>query len=205
MTVHQLAIRIDKTGKTALNKFIKHICKGGTQVIITKERGEITKKLHYHAYLKLETNNIYKTEYNRITKLIPELFKGILPHQFCTQKVKTLESYLIYITKGENIQYTEGVAEEFMKQVLKDTRRINREKKMKMKDQLFYEASVNWYPASLNPSDLDDLYIHILQYHIDRNYLPPTRSLLTQYSAFIVTKLKPKQKKEMLLEIYKLV
>lgn len=204
MTVHRLAIRIDKTGKTALKKFIELICEGGTKVIITKERATITKKLHYHAYLELETNNIYKTEYNRITKLIPELFKGILPHQFCTQQVKSFENYVKYITKDENVVYTKGVSEEFMKNVLKDTQRINREKKMKMKDQLLLAAQ-GWYPANITPQDLDDLFIQILEYHIDRNYLPPTRSLLTQYAAFIVTKLKSKHKKELLLSIYKLI
>lgn len=204
MTVHRLAIRIDKTGKTALKKFTEFICEGGTKVIITKEKAEITKKLHYHAYLELETNNIYKTEYNRITLLIPQLFKNIQPHQFCTQEVRTLEGYLKYITKGENVVYTKGVSEEFMKNVLKETQRINREKKMKMKDQLLL-ASQGWYPANVTPQDLDDLFIHILEYHIDRNYLPPTRSLLTQYAAFIVTKLKSPHKKDLLLTIYKLV
>lgn len=204
MTVHRLAIRIDKTGKTALKKFTEFICEGGTKVIITKEKAVITKKLHYHAYLELETNNIYKTEYNRITLLIPQLFKNIQPHQFCTQEVRTLEGYLKYITKGENVVYTKGVSEEFMKNVLKETQRINREKKMKMKDQLLL-ASQGWYPANVTPQDLDDLFIHILEYHIDRNYLPPTRSLLTQYAAFIVTKLKSPHKKDLLLTIYKLI
>ena len=116
--------------------------------------------------------------------------------------IETLDKYLKYVTKDQNIVHCKGISEQKVIELLKDAERIRQEKKNKMKVNLL-EAARKWpINSDLKPEiELRKLYYHIIMYHSERDYLPPTKSLLTQYAAYIVSKITP-QDSMTLLQVY---
>jgi len=182
--IHKIAIRIDVLTENTLKTFCEIILDGATSHIITQEVAKITKKKHYHAYATFENNIKYKTLYNRILKKIKTNYPKIFPHQFCTQKVESIDKYLLYITKDENVVSTLGFEEEILKNLLKKTAQINAEKKTKMKTQL-----VEHIFSQEEIPDYRDIMKLIINYHVSRDYLPPTPTLLFQYTVYVMVKL----------------
>lgn len=183
--IHQFAIRIDKLSENTLKK-ISQLCidEKFQQYIISQEISKISKKFHYHMYVVAETNLTFKSTSNRIRHRIKDTF-GCKPFQYCVQKCKDVKKYLLYMCKDLVIEETYGYEDEEIQAILKDTKRINREKTQQMKHQLVEHI--------FNTEDLGHDYRLIMKsivnYHVTRDYLPPSPTLLLQYTLYVMVKL----------------
>lgn len=97
---------------------------------------------------------------------------------------KTRFQNLRYCLKNKNI-IAHNLSVEELEEVNKDNERIEAEKKKSMKEQLYD----NWISQTSNLfMSKGDAFQYIDEYHVTRDYLPPTNSLLTQYSKYILIK-----------------
>jgi len=184
--IHQFAIRIDKLSKNTLKK-ISQLCidEKFQQYIISQEISKISKKAHFHMYVVCETNLTYKSASNQIRQRIKDTF-SCKPFQYCIQKCKDVKKYLLYMCKDLVIENTYGYCDEEIKAILEDTKRINKEKTKQMKHQL--ELSIFNNLETLE-HDYRLIMKHIVKYHVSRDYLPPSPTLLLQYTQYCMTKL----------------
>lgn len=194
-----IALRVDELGnKDTLAIFSDLIQTRSDCYLISRETAAKTKKIHYHAQVKLESHlKIETVKKNFRIDMRTKL--GLVKHQFYCSEVKDIKDHTTYIMKELEVSINNWDDQEFIEDCLKETVRINIEKKLKMKHQLLIYAEANIFTeekvidilvnnnaAAVN---INDLYIEIINYHIDRDYLPPSRTLLTQYAAFIICKL----------------
>lgn len=184
--IHQIALRIDQMSENTLKIIFQFMVdEKFQQYIISQEVSKISKKVHYHMYMCTETNLTYKSYTNRLRQSIKDKFE-CKPFQYCLQKCKDVQKYLLYMCKDLAIEKTYGFEDAEIQQILKDTKRINREKTQQMKHQLVEHI--------FNTDDVHDDYRMIMKsivtYHVDRDYLPPSPTLLLQYTLYVMVKLK---------------
>ncbi len=184
--IHQLALRIDQLDKNTLkNIFQFMIDEKFQQYIISKEISKISKKVHYHMYICNETNLTHKSYTNRLRQTLKDTFE-CKPYQYCLQKCKDVKKYLLYMCKDLAIEKTDGYEDEEIKAILKTTKRINQEKSTKMKHQLVEDIFNN---LDTLEHDYRLIMKHIVKYHVSRDYLPPSPTLLLQYTLYCMVKL----------------
>lgn len=156
----------------------------GYEVVI--EAGAENHHIHCHLeYLKYDETT-YSKRRQRLIKSLKEAQH--VPDkngaQYHEKLDKTRFQNLRYCLKGKNIISHNLTAEE-LEEVAKDNERIEAEKSKSMKEQL-YE---NWIGQSTRIFlSKGEAFQFIDEYHVERDYLPPTNSLLTQYSKFILIK-----------------
>jgi len=183
--IHNLALRLDRIDENTLKIFSQLLVDEKFQkYIISQEISKLTKKTHYHAYVCCESDVTYKTLTNRLRTNLKAKVECI-PHQYCIQKCKDVNKYLVYMLKDLNIVDSYGFEDSELKTILQSTKQINLEKGKKMKLQLVEHI--------FNTGDMTDyreIMKEIIVYHVDRDYLPPTPTLLLQYAIYVMTKLK---------------
>lgn len=183
--IHHLAIRIDKIEENTLKKFSQLIVDEKIpKYIISFEIAKISKKLHYHAYVCIETHKSYKNYTNQLRKHIVSKLK-CMKHQYYLKKCKDIDGHMTYMLKDLKVEGSSGFEEAELQAYLKETKRINDEKKKKMKQQLVDEIF-----KKKDLTDYREIMKTIIRYHVDREYLPPSPTLLLQYTIFVMVKLK---------------
>lgn len=183
--IHHLAIRLDRIDENSLKILSQLLVDEKFQkYIISKEIANITKKVHYHVYACCETNKTYKNYTNQFRRLLVNK-TNCINYQYCIQKCKDVDKYLVYMLKDGCIIKSDGFEEEELKEVLKTTQQINKEKTKKMKQQLVDEV----FSATGNYDDYRQIMKRIIVYHVERDYLPPTPTLLLQYTIYVMVRL----------------
>ncbi len=136
-------------------------------------------------YICNETNLTHKSYTNRLRQKLKDTFE-CKPYQYCLQKCKDVQKYLLYMCKDLAIEKTDGYEDEEIKAILKTTKRINQEKSTKMKHQLVEDIFNN---LDTLEHDYRMIMKHIVKYHVSRDYLPPSPTLLLQYTLYCMVKL----------------
>ncbi len=194
---HLIAIRVDEIDSSTRPKFLELIQSLSDSAIVSLETAAKTKKIHYHAQISVESHIKIESEKKKIRRKIKKSC-GVAGSQFYVEQTKDLKKHITYLVKDLEIILNTWKNNELIEECMKETERINNEKNLKMKHQLliyaeetFYteefvtEILVNSNAAAVN---INDLFIEIIHYHVVRDYLPPSRTLLTQYAAYIITK-----------------
>lgn len=150
---------------------------------------------HIHAHLEIE--NYKKSTMSDFMKK-----HGFSGKYYCKLLQKTKHDNLVYVLKNGDIIYSLGINQEDIDNALNDTERINDEKKKPMKEQLLDEWNKRYQQETYLkgkyvrlPSTKYELLIFIDNYHVERDYLPPTLTLKTQYAIYLLTKIN-KQKSQ---------
>jgi len=183
--IHSIAIRLDELSENTLKIFSQLLVdEKFDRYIITKEIGKITKKVHYHAFAGIETNVTYKSFTNGFRSRLKALFTEAHASQYCIQVCKDETKYLRYMVKDLDVRKSHGFEEQELKELIKETTRINREKTTPMKTQLV-EHVFNQEELM----DYRDIMKLINKYHVDRDYLPPSPTQLYQYTCYCLLKL----------------
>ncbi len=207
--IHEVAVRFDKI-KGSNEKIFCDLLENSeldlVEYLISQETAVKSKKIHYHAQININSYNKPKS----VRKTVRELIKlmGCKGSQMYVKGTKDILKHLTYLTKDLDIKVDKWKNREILDKALACTSRINEEKGIKMKHQLLEYAKL------LGGSDdnsgfltVETLALEIIKYHVERDYLPPSRTLLTQYCGYIITKLystSPQRYKDMILELYKL-
>ncbi len=183
--IHNIALRLDYIDENTLKILSQLLVDEKFQkYIISKEISGITKKTHYHVYACIESDTTYKNINNKLRTNFKKVIE-CAPYQYCIQKCKDVNKYLVYMLKDLNIMDSYGFDDSELKTILLTTKQINHEKGKKMKLQLV-EHIFNYTELTC----YREIMKEIIVYHVDRDYLPPTPTLLLQYTIYVMTKLK---------------
>ncbi len=169
--------------------------KGWTHVhyVVSREISKKVKKIHFHIYWKLVQNvslNSSKTiSYDSLHRFLKRRLKKSIEFasdEYHIGKIRNLPKTLRYITKDLDIKKS-TLPDSVLQEVLEQTRRINQEKGCKMKH-LLYEEALTFVENWENGISKKDIYKMIDSFHVERDYLPPSFSLRTQYARYIILK-----------------
>ena len=160
---------------------------------IVEEISKKVKKVHYHYYWKLVSkislNSQKDISYESLHRFLKRnLVKtvGFTSSEYHIGKVKNVSKYLVYILKDFDVKKN-TVPDSDFQSYLKETKRVNQEKNKKMKHLLFDE-SLTYVENWSNGISKHEIYKMIDLFHVERDYLPPSFSLRTQYARYIILK-----------------
>ncbi len=180
--LHEFMIRVDAINNNTKKDFLSLLNDISLkEALVTEEIAAKSKKVHFHAQVCMESHK--KTE--TLAKNLRENLKKKLQvqgHELYVKKTKNLEDSLVYILKDGKIILNTYKDQDMIKECQEQTMRINKEKKKSMKHQLLE------YFKDIDPCQLTLKYTmhQIIEYHTERDYLPPSRTLLTQYTAYVL-------------------
>lgn len=207
--IHQVAVRFDKTGNSNAKIFSQLLEDSALDVIeyiISEEVSKECKKIHYHAQVNINSHNQGKSVRKSVRLLCKAM--GLKAHQLYVKGTKDLTKHLTYITKDLKIVISKWENKEILQKAQDITSRINEEKNTKMKHQLLdYAKQLGGEDDNAGFLTVENLVMEIIKYHVERDYLPPSRTLLTQYCGYIITKMyssSTQRYKDMITELYKL-
>ncbi len=206
--IHEVAVRFDKTRKSdgsIFSSLLENSDLDITEYIIAEETAKISKKIYYHVQLNINSHNAPKSVRKRVRMLCKSM--GLTGPQMYVKGTKDILKHLTYITKDLKIIIDNWKNRELLEQAQASTSRINEEKTKKMKHQLLeYALSLEPPSALTGVLSVDFLAVAVINYHVERDYLPPTRTLLTQYVGYIIAKMYAGRSfyKDMIIELYKI-
>ncbi len=206
--IHEVAVRFDKTDTSDAIIFSSLLEDSDLEIveyIVTEEISKQCKKIHFHAQININSHNQIKSVLKRVRSLCKSM--GLIGSQLYVKRSKDILKHLTYITKDQNIIIDHWKNRELLTKAQDTTSRINEEKSKKMKHLLLeYAQSLEPPSALTGVLTVDFLAVEVINYHVDRDYLPPTRTLLTQYVGYILSKMYSGRSfyKDMIIELYKL-
>lgn len=143
---------------------------------------------HIHCHIEYKTYNeeAFKKRRQKLIQQLKEqqLVPNTKEAQYHEKLKKDRFSNLVYCLKGKKY-LRHNLQEDELKKIEEENDRIDLEKEQPMKIQLY-----NLWVANHNRFFFSkyEAYTFIDNYHVDRDYLPPTFSLKTQYAIFIIIK-----------------
>ncbi len=206
--IHEVAVRFDKTDTSDAIIFSSLLEDSDLEIveyIVTEEISKQCKKIHFHAQININSHNQIKSVLKRVRSLCKSM--GLNGSQLYVKRSKDILKHLTYITKDQNIIIDHWKNRELLTKAQDTTSRINEEKSKKMKHLLLeYAQSLEPPSALTGVLTVDFLAVEVINYHVDRDYLPPTRTLLTQYVGYILSKMYSGRSfyKDMIIDLYKL-
>ena len=207
--IHEVAVRFDKT-ENSNEKIFSELLEDSTldvaEYLISEEVAKQSKKIHYHAQININSHNQPKSVRKAVRLLCKAM--GLKGSQLYVHKTKDMFQHLTYITKDNKIIIDKWKNREILQNAKATSSRINEEKGKKMKHQLLdYAKQLGGESDNSGFLTVETLAVEIIKYHVERDYLPPSRTLLTQYCGYIITKLyssSPQRYKDLITELYKL-
>lgn len=203
MTIHDIAIRIDKHVSKDTKQFLKDLNNRSIKYIWFKEKKKKSGIVHYHGRLHIDSNIALESYEKKLRRDLERFYKNSkMANPWWVGKIKSVYKYNRYIAKEKDIYKTNWSKEE-IDSVLEDVKKIAIEKKTPMKDQLLKAFKSLEIPEDgVEPAQVYDM---IIDYHLERGYLPPTRTLLMQYAMYVLIKSGTYSTRRVRHEIYDLV
>ncbi len=206
--IHEIAVRFDKTqisDASIFSSLLENSDLDTVEYIIVEETAKISKKIHYHVQLNINSHIAPKSVRKRVRLLCKSM--GLTGSELYVKGTKDILKHLTYLTKDCNIIIDNWKNRELLNEAKAWSSRINVEKGKKMKHQLLeYAQSLEPPSALTGVLTVDFLAVSVINYHVERDYLPPTRTLLTQYVGYIIAKMYSGRSfyKDMIIELYKI-
>lgn len=180
----------ETVAKNILNAFSDDLATYAIAYEVKTEEGKSNHHIHCFLEYKQFNEEAYSKRRQRLIKTWKSL--NLVPNvssaQYHEKQNKTRLQNLRYCIKDKDILLKNITAEE-LEEAEQSNERIEQEKNKSMKLQLleFWEDT-----KKVMPETKYQLFLFIDMYHIERDYLPPTYSLKTQYALFILLKLNTK-------------
>lgn len=188
--LYYICLRVDKVNDDTLPLllvFVKAL-KSKVSSIISEEIASKSKKIHYHCQLEIESELKCDSYMTNLRRGLKKDLGLIGPEFYVKRNIKKVEAHVTYMVKDLKIIHDDWVDREFIENCKKETVRINQEKDTKMKHQLLkYIGGLYDWDTNTIAIDVNDVMIEIIEYHVQRDYLPPSRTLLTQYATYCVS------------------
>lgn len=195
MCIHHIAIRVDKHKTKNVKQIISDLNNTIDVPVVKivkyvwfKEKKKKSKLTHYHGQLhiddKRKTNTVkkklreYLQKFYKLSKMVNPSWVGQVESQF---------KYNRYIAKEGDL-YTTNWSKEEIDGLYESVKLFKVEQKTPMKQQLLKAWSLIDDQDTDLIAILSKAYNFIFKYHIDRGYLPPTKTLLQQYAMYILSK-----------------
>lgn len=190
-----IAGRVDIVTKDTIDIVKNYLSNNSNEYIVVHEKGKKTGKEHLHFLITKNSCQLQKSECDTIRKGITKLINFNNSKQYYVGGVRDEKKCFLYTLKDLNIIEETWIDRAEYDSMMAETIRINDEKNMPMKQQL-----VN-YIDKYRTKDDEDMgeYIikpdyqtvmkEIIKYHVSRDYLPPTPTMLLQYTIYVMQKL----------------
>ena len=204
MVYHYIVARVDDkisarpAQKNTKDLFCNLLKTFSAEAVVTRElgkkrkKGEAAGKKHYHAQLGVESKIKAKSLKEKLRDLMTEKIGCFGDEFMVASNKKDKTAHISYIFKDGDVVMNTWIDQEEYEATKKESERINAEKDMKMKHQILGMISQmkDNHLFGNNPAvNVELIYMSTMEYHVDRDYLPPSRTLLTQYAAYCVIKL----------------
>jgi len=190
--LYYICLRVDKVTEDTLPLFLDFIktLKDKVSSIISEEVADKSKKIHYHCQLEIESKIKCDSYMSNLRRSLNKSVKVFGSEFYVKKNIKKVEAHVTYMIKDLKLIEDSWVDREFIENCTKETIRINKEKDTKMKHQLlkYIDGLYEWETNTI-AIDVNDVMVDIIDYHVTRDYLPPSRTLLTQYASYCVSKL----------------
>lgn len=190
-----IAGRVDIVDKDTIAIIKKYLVDNSNEYIIVSEKGKKSCKLHLHILFTKNSHQLQKSECDTIRKDITKLINFNNSKQYYVAGVRDVKKCFLYTLKDLDVIEETWIDREEYDSMIEETIRINDEKQQPMKHQL-----VNHIRQLITKVDdeLGDEYIcsidyqtvmkSIIEYHVSRDYLPPTPTMLLQYTIYVCIK-----------------
>lgn len=190
-----IAGRVDLIDKKTIEILKKYLSKISNEYIIVFEKGKKTGKEHLHFLITKDSCQLQKSECDTIRKDITKLINFNNSKQYYVGGVRDEKKCFLYTLKDLNIIEETWIDRAEYDSMMAETVRINDEKNTPMKAQLI--KHIDNYRSKIDDDneeyivDLDYQTImkQIIVYHVSRDYLPPTPTMLLQYTIYVMQKL----------------
>ena len=190
-----IAGRVDIVEKNTIEILNKYLVKVSNEYIIVLEKGKKTGKEHVHFLITKNSCKLQKSECDTIRQGITKLINFNNSKQYYVGGVRDEKKCFLYTLKDLNIIEETWIDRAEYDSMIAETVRINDEKNTPMKQQLVKHIdnyrtkdkdSDNEYIIEL---DYQTIMKQIIVYHVSRDYLPPTPTMLLQYTIYVMQKL----------------
>ena len=172
MTIHDIAIRIDKHCSKNTKQFLKDLNNGAIKYIWFKEKKKKSGLVHYHGRLHIDSNIALESCEKKLRRDLQKFYKNSkMVNPWWVGKIESVYRYNRYIAKEKDVYKTNWSKDE-IDSVLEDVKKIDIEKKTPMKDQLL--TAFKSLDITIDGIPTNQVYDMIINYHVDRGYLPPT-------------------------------
>lgn len=190
-----IAGRIDIVDKNTIAIIKKYLNEVSNEYILVSEKGKKTGKEHLHFLITKNSCQLQKSECDTIRKGITKLINFNNSKQYYVGGVRDEKKCFLYTLKDLNIVEETWIDRAEYDSMIAETVRINDEKNQPMKTQLVQHIDKlrtkidsetgEEYIVSI---DYQTVMKAINNYHISRDYLPPTPTMLYQYTLYTMTK-----------------
>lgn len=190
-----IAGRIDIVDKKTIEIIKHYLSKNSNEYIVAAEKGKKTGKEHLHFLITKNSCKLQKSECDTIRLGITKLINFNNSKQYYVGGVRDEKKCFLYTLKDLNIIEETWIDRSEYDSMMAETIRINDEKNTPMKKQL--ESYINKLRTKedeilgeyLVKLDYQTVMKQIIKYHVSRDYLPPTPTMLLQYTIYVMIKL----------------
>ncbi len=190
-----IAGRVDLIDQKTIEIVKKYLSKVSNEYIIACEKGKKTGKEHIHFLITKNSCQLQKSECDTIRKDITKLINFNNSKQYYVGGVRDEKKCFLYTLKDLNIVEETWIDRAEYDSMIAETIRINDEKNTPMKAQLtkhidkYRTKSSDDLGEYIADLDYQTIMKQIIVYHVSRDYLPPTPTMLLQYTIYVMQKL----------------
>lgn len=190
-----IAGRVDIVEKNTIEILKKYLAQVSNEYIIVLEKGKKTGKEHVHFLITKDSCQLLKSECNTIRGGITKLINFSHTKQYYVGGVRDEKKCFLYTLKDLNIIEETWIDRAEYDSMMAETVRINDEKNTPMKAQLtkhidkYRTVEDDDYGTYIKQLDYQTIMKQIIVYHVSRDYLPPTPTMLLQYTIYVMQKL----------------
>lgn len=183
---------VDKNTIAIIKKYLKEV---SNEYILVSEKGKKTGKEHLHFLITKNSCQLQKSECDTIRSGITKLINFNNSKQYYVGGVRDEKKCFLYTLKDLNIIEETWIDRAEYDSMIAETVRINDEKNQPMKTQLVNH--INKLRTKIDSETGEEYIVQIdyqtvmkaiNNYHISRDYLPPTPTMLYQYTLYTMTK-----------------
>jgi hypothetical protein len=190
-----IAGRVDIVDKDTIAIIKKYLVNISNEYIIVSEKGKKTSKAHLHFLLTKNSCQLQKSECDTIRTGITKLINFNNSKQYYVGGVRDEKKCFLYTLKDLDVIEETWIDRAEYDSMIAETIRINDEKNQPMKHQLvnhvrqlITKVDDELGDEYICPIDYQTVMKSIIEYHVSRDYLPPTPTMLLQYTIYACIK-----------------
>lgn len=191
----KLAVRFDYLNQSTTNKLLEYLFDDSVKFIVSEEISKESKKQHYHIYAEYDVKIKLDSYMKKLRRKFNE--SGLNKSQFCVQKCKNYNNYMVYLIKDMKIieSFTKNINEDELITFKEQSMKINNDKKLPIYKKLYNR----WIELEKNNQPKPDIYSFIANTLILEFDTFCRRAQIIEYAVYIQIRLSDGKKTQTIL------
>lgn len=181
--IAKLAIRFDHVSDEITKKLEEYLSSDALIFLMCKELSKKSNKIHYHIYAEYDINILQDSFLKKLRRNFKN--NSLSQYQFCVQKCKNYNKYMLYILKDMNIIKNKGIPLETLNSFKSQSMEINNDKKLPVYKKLYNR----WIKLEESGNKMPDLYSFIANTLILEFDTFCRRAQIIEYAVYIKIRL----------------